>query len=276
LPARRAPDTSSPTTRASPSPSRSALRQRLDVLVALTRSDLRIRYGRGRAQLVKWLIDPFALVGVFLLLVVFVLDRDDPAPGLSLACAVVPFQLVVATVINAMGSVGLRRSILLNMRFPRGLLPLSSACTEFVAFGASLVLLALLMAAYGIAPTGAVLALPLMIAATLALALAFAYPAALYGLWFPHLRTLGVSLIRTLFFLAPGLVPLAAVPSGTAGVLRLNPFTGLFEGYRAVLIAGEAPAAWHVLVPLGVSALLLAAFVPLYRAEARHFAKLVG
>src|SRR3712207_7638393 len=51
---------------------------------------LRLRYGRGRAQLVKWLIDPFALVGVFLLLVVFVLDRDDPAPALSLACAVVP------------------------------------------------------------------------------------------------------------------------------------------------------------------------------------------
>ena len=206
----------------------------------------------------------------------FVLDRDDPAPALSLACAVVPFQLVVATVVNAMGAIGLRRSILLNMAFPRGLLPLSSACTEFVAFGASLALLAGLMAVYGIAPTAAVLLLPVMVAVTLALAIGLAFPAALYGLYFPHLRTLGVSLVRTLFFLAPGLVPLAAIPAGTADVLKLNPLSGLFEGYRAVLLDGEAPAAWEVLVPLAAAAVLLALFVPLYRAEARHFPKLIG
>jgi hypothetical protein len=38
-------------------------RRRKDLLLALTRSDLLARYGRGPMQLIKWLLDPFALVG---------------------------------------------------------------------------------------------------------------------------------------------------------------------------------------------------------------------
>jgi hypothetical protein len=46
-------------------------------------------YGRGPWQLIKWLIDPFALVGVYLALVTLVLDRPGEASGLSVATAVV-------------------------------------------------------------------------------------------------------------------------------------------------------------------------------------------
>src|SRR5438874_2662482 len=64
-----------------------------DVLISLVRSDLRARYGRGTSQFAKWLLDPFAAVGVYLLLVTIVLHRPGRAPGLSVACAVIPFQL---------------------------------------------------------------------------------------------------------------------------------------------------------------------------------------
>ena len=86
-----------------------------DVLVALTVSDLKVRYGRGGWQLVKWIADPFALVGVYLVLVTLVLDRPGEAPGLSLACAVIPFQLFTTTIVNAISAIAARSSILLNM-----------------------------------------------------------------------------------------------------------------------------------------------------------------
>src|SRR6185436_7413992 len=76
------------------------LRHELDVLVALTESDLRARYGRGPLRMIKWLLDPFAAVGVYLVLTTFVLDRSGVAPGLSIACAVVPFQLVMSSIVN--------------------------------------------------------------------------------------------------------------------------------------------------------------------------------
>lgn len=262
-----------------PAGARQGLRPRLarlvDVLAALTSSDLRARYGRGPWRLVKWLLDPFALVGVYLALVTFVLDRGGPAPGLSLACAVVPFQLVMGSVINAMGAVNQRRSIILNMTFDRTLIPISAVLTETLAFGASFLLLVLMMAVYGVAPTVAALWLPLVLAVTIVFSVACAYPVSLIGLWYADLRAFFVSFVRTMFFLAPGLVALPEITGTANDLVRINPLTGLFEAYRDVLLYGQRPAAWELLVPLAFAAVLLAVFAPVYRAEQRHFAKVV-
>ena len=75
--------------------SRARARRMRDVLTVLTRSDLQVRYGRGRLRFVKWVLDPIAALGIYLLLVAFVLDQGTLATGLSLACAIVPFQLLL-------------------------------------------------------------------------------------------------------------------------------------------------------------------------------------
>jgi len=246
-----------------------------DVLVALTVADLRVRYGRGPLQVLRWLVDPFALVGVYLLLVTFVLNRPGFAPGLSLACAVVPFQLVMATVMNAMSAVTARRSIILNMAFPRTLLPVSSALTEAVGFVASFLLFIVMMAAYQVAPTINVLWLPLLVVTTTAFAAAVAFPSLLFGLWFRELRPFALSFVRTLFFLGSGLVPLAATHGNVDNALKLNPLTALFESFRQVLLFGKPPQAWQILYPLLLAAVTVAIFMPLYVREQRQFAKVV-
>jgi ABC-type polysaccharide/polyol phosphate export permease len=244
-------------------------------MAALSQSDLRARYGRGPWRLIKWLIDPFALVGIYLLLVTLVREDIGPAPGLSLACAVIPFQLVMTTVVNAMDAVKLRRSILANMSFPRMFLPLASALTETIAFSASLLLLGLMMVVYGVTPSIHTLWLPVVIGVNLGFAAAAAYPATLIGLWLPDLRPFVVSLVRALFFLAPGLIALEQITGQANALVRINPLTGLFEAYRDVLLYGRAPATWELLWPLGFAALVLLAFLPIFRAEQRHFAKVV-
>jgi lipopolysaccharide transport system permease protein len=247
----------------------------VDVLIALARADLLDRYGRGAVRFAKWLLDPFALAGVYLVLIAVLLDRGGPSPGLSVACAVVPFQLLMSTVINALGAPASRRAIVLNMGFPRMLLPASSAVTETIAFAASLLLLALMMAVYGVAPTAAALWLLPALAATIAFALACAYPAYLVGLWFRDLRPLAISFVRVTYFLAPGLVALSEIEGSAQDWVKLNPASGLFEAYRDALLYGQAPAAWELLYPLGFAAALLAVFGSLYRREQRHIAKLV-
>jgi ABC-type polysaccharide/polyol phosphate export permease len=209
-------------------------------------------------------------------MVAFVLDRGGRAPGLSLTCAVVPFQLFMLATIAGLSCVMLRTSIILNMPFPRTLIPVSSALTESAAFGASLALLALMMIVYGVAPTLAILWLPLVMLITLLLAVAVSFPAALFGLWFLDLRAFAINCARALFFVAPGIVPLTEVKPSTQPWLELNPLTGLFEAYRDVLLYGQSPAAWELLYPTGAAALLLLIFVPLYRREAPHFAKVLG
>jgi lipopolysaccharide transport system permease protein len=255
---------------------RRSFRRRAELLLALTQSDLRARYGRGGVRLLKWLLDPFALVGVYLLLVSVVLDRPGPAPGLSLACAVVPFQLLMMSVMNAMGAVDLRRSIILNMSFERTFIPASGVLTETVAFAASFLLLVLMLAIYTISPTFALLWFPVVVAVNILLAVALAYVASLIGIWFSDLRLFAISVVRTLFFLAPGLVPLSMVGGRAADLLRLNPLSGVFEGYRSVLLYGERPSAWELLVPTAFSLVVLAIVLPIYVREQKQFAKVVA
>jgi len=247
----------------------------LDVLAVLASSDLQLRYGRGSFRILKWLLDPLAALGVYLLLIALVLDRGGTATGLSLACAIVPFQLITTTMANALQSISLRGSIIVNMRFPRMLIPAASLVTESVAFPATLLLLPAMMLVYSVAPTVAILWLPVALAVTAIFALALAYPSALVGIWYPELQPFAVSLVRTMFFLAPGLVALEQVGAGTRDLLPINPLTGIFESFRDVLLYGQAPAAWQILVPLGTAALLLAIFLPLYRREQAELAKLV-
>jgi ABC-type polysaccharide/polyol phosphate export permease len=147
--------------------------------------------------------------------------------------------------------------------------------TETIAFGASLTLLAVTMLAYGIAPTGAIVWLPVLLALNIVFAVSWAYPTALVGLWFPDLRIFAVSFVRTLFFLAPGVIALRQIHGNANELLRLNPLTGLFESYRNVLLYGQRPAAWMLLIPLGYAAVLAATFVPIYLREQQHFAKVV-
>lgn len=253
-----------------------AARRTFDVLRVLVQSDILIRYGRGRIRFLKWLLDPLAALGIYLLLVALVLGRSDTAVGLSLACAIVPFQLVMMSVINALQAIGLRGSIILNMSFPRDLIPVASVATESVVLTASLTMLPLMMVIYSVAPTVAILWLPVALAVTMVFSIAVAYPAALVGVWYPELMPFGVSLVRTLFFVAPGLIALEEVTGTARDLLPINPLSGLFETFRDALLYGQSPDAWQLLVPLGAAAIIFAVSYPLYRSERLQFAKLIG
>jgi len=248
----------------------------LDQLWVLTSSDLRARYGRGGWRFLKWLIDPFALVGVYLLLVTFILYRRSHAIGLALACSIIPFQLITMTVSNSLSAVILRGSIIQNMSFRRMLLPVATALTETLGFAASLVLLALTMAVYAIGPTVSALWLVPVLAVTVLLGVALAYPATLIGIWAPDLQGLVLSVVRTTYFIAPGLVTLAEIHGRTNTLVRLNPLTGLIEGLRHAVLYRSAPPAWELLYPMAVAVLILLIFVPIYAREQRHFAKVVA
>lgn len=245
------------------------------IVVALTESDLRSRYGRGKSVTLKWLFDPFFALGVYFVLVAVMLDQGGEARALTIACSVVPFQLIITSFTSSLHAVRQRRSILTNMRFDRGLLPVSTVLTETVAFGAALGLLFATMGLSRVGPTTHLLWLALLVPLTMTVALAFAYPATIFGLLYPDLRAFAVSGIRTLYFLAPSLVALATVNGVAADLLKLNPLSGVFEAYRSAVLYGEVPALWSIAIPLGYSALSFAVFVPLYRTEARHFAKVV-
>lgn len=248
--------------------------RRLQVLLALARSDLRIRYGRGGWQVVNWLVNPFALVGVYLLLRL-ILSRADDGAALSIACAVVPFQIIILVAESSMSAVSLREPVLLNRPFDRMLIPPSSVLTETLAFAASFLLFPLTMAFAGIGPAWSLVYLPLVVVATLVFALGIAWPATLLGVWFPTTKVFVSQGLRVLFFAAPGVVALAEVSEDVRRWIVFNPLTGLFESFRHVFLYSDAPEPAHLLYPTALGLLSCLVFMPVYAKEQRHFAKLV-
>jgi ABC-type polysaccharide/polyol phosphate export permease len=133
-----------------------------------------------------------------------------------------------------------------------------------------------MMLIYWVAPTPAILWLPVALAVTAGFSAALSYPAALLGVWYPELSVFAGSFVRALFFVAPGLVALDQITGTTREVMPFNPFTGLFEMFRDTLLYGQSPAAWEILSPLAAGAIVLAICLPLYRREQPYLAKLVG
>jgi ABC-type polysaccharide/polyol phosphate export permease len=166
-----------------------------------------------------------------------------------------------------------RRSLILDLDFRRVLLPAAVTITETLGFAASLSLLALMMAVYGVPPTAAALWLVPTVAVTLVFTLASSYPAMLFGVWFGRLIPFALSALRILYFLAPGVVALSQIHGTANELIRINPLTGIFEAYRDALLYGQAPDAWELLYPLAFALALLAIFLPIFRSEQRHLAK---
>ncbi len=68
---------------------------------------------------------------------------------------------------------------------------------------------------------------------------------------------------------------LAAIHGRTNTLVRFNPLTGLIEALRHAVLYRSAPPAWELLYPFAFSVLMLLIFVPIYRREQQHFAKVV-
>lgn len=254
---------------------RSRARARWEVLLTLAIAQLRDRFGRGGWQLVKWLLDPYAATGVYMLFVAFIVDRGTGQEGLVVACAVIPFQLFLQAILAGLRTVRERASLIQNLSFPRDLLPAAVTITEAIGFAASLTLLPLMMIAYSVGPTAAMVWLPAVLGLNLVLGLAGAYIGTLFGTWYRELSTFFVSGVRIMLFLAPGVVALSEITGRANDLVRINPLTGLFEAYRSVIIAGEAPALWEFGYPLVFSVIVFAICVPLMGREAPHLAKIV-
>ena len=179
--------------------------------------------------------------------------------------------------VSALSSVGVREPIVLNMRFDRMLIPLAAVMTEALAFAASLLMFPLMMLVYGVGPTAALLWLPFVVAVTLTLAAGGGVPRRADRTLVPQLQDLRrpVAADRVLR-VAGDRGALRDVRRACAGGSISTRSRGSSRRSGTCSCTGRAPEAWQLVYPAFVGLVLAAIFVPLYRHEQRHFAKLVA
>jgi lipopolysaccharide transport system permease protein len=164
--------------------------------------------------------------------------------------------------------------LITKVYFPRLLVPVAAVGARLVDFVIAFVLMLALMAYYRAGLTWRIALLPLLVAVTMAFALAC-------GMWLSALnvryRDVNVALphvLQLLLFATPVFYSSTMLPGGLRWLARLNPLAVLIEGYRAALFGRpfDAPA---LALCAALAVLLLAAATAAFRRMEEQFADLV-
>lgn len=245
-----------------------------DVLVSLVQAEIRERSDLTVMGLTQWFLEPLSFMFVYFALVSAVMGSDEANQLLILMAALLPWRYFSGTVGRGLIVVESHSQLIKNRVFPRMLIPLVPVLGEGVNFVIGLVLFVPLMIHYSIAPTVALLWLPLIIAILMFLSTGITYLTSIFGLYFPGMRGVARNFLRVAFFASTGLVSIRGVANERVGeLLLLNPLSGLFEAFRAVIVYGHSPKAADLLYPLSVGAVLLIAGMWLYASRQHEFAK---
>jgi ABC-2 type transport system permease protein len=252
----------------------SSARRSWDVLLTLTRADLRDSRDLSALGLLKWLLEPLAALAAYLGLLAGVLGHTERAYPLFILIALIPFRYFSGSISSGLTVVPSYGRIIAAYPLPRGVIPLVPVVAEGASFLVSLLLVVPFAVYFGTGLSVALLWLPVVLVVFAVLTAGPVYLAAVYGLYLPDFRGVAQNLLRLSFLTSTGLVALRRVPGDNLPRLfRANPLSGIFDSFRAIVIGEHAPAAIDLLYPLGVGLFLLAAGLLAYRVCERNFPK---
>src|SRR5262249_35213179 len=156
-------------------------------------------------------------------------------------------------------------NLIKKVYFPRLLIPLSGAAAPLVDFLVCLGVLLLMMGWYGIPLSWNLLAVPVLLLATLLTALAV-------GVWLAPLnaryRDIAYPipfLTQFWFYASPIAYPLSLVPAKWRVLYGLNPMVGIIEGFRWALLGSAGPDQWILFSSALIVIILLASGVIFFK-----------
>ena len=240
--------------------------------------DILVRYKQTVIGILWALIRPLLTIVVFT--VIFGNLAKLPSDGVPypiLVCAaMLPRQFFASAFAEAGNSLVANSSMVSKVYFPRLLVPASAVAVSLVDFLISLVILAGLMAWYGVLPGWRILLLPAF--------MLIAFGAALgTGLWvgalnvkYRDFRFVIPFLVQIGLFVSPVGFSSAIVPEQWRVLYSVNPMVGVIDGFRWSILGGETELYWPgILMSLVLVVLVLLTGIAYFRRTERTFADVI-
>ena len=239
--------------------------------------DMKVRYKQAALGAAWAVIQPVLTMVVFT--VVFgrlgkIPSDGVPYPVFTLA-ALLPWQLFSNAITESGNSLVASQNLITKIYFPRLIVPVAGVLGRLVDFGIALAVLAAMMWFYGVAPTPAVLTVPLFLLLAVLTSLAV-------GLWLSSLnvkyrdvRHAIPFLTQFWLFATPVAYPASLIPARWRPLVGLNPMAGVVEGFRWALLGTSSAPGATILVSILVVVLLLASGLKYFRSTEGTFADIV-
>jgi lipopolysaccharide transport system permease protein len=248
-----------------------------ELLSFLAWRDLKVRYKQTVLGAAWAVLQPVLTMVVFS--IVFGHLAKIPSDGVPypvfVYAALLPWSLFAHALTESSQSLVANRNLITKVYFPRLVIPIAPLFVGLVDFAIAAVVLAGMMAWYGIVPGVAILCVPAFVLFGLLTALAVGIGLAALNVQYRDVRYVVPFLTQLWFFATPVAYPSALLPEPWRTVSGLNPMAGVVEGFRwAVLDGPGLPGPLLVVSVISVLALLLAGLRYFSRME-RAFADVI-
>ena len=245
-----------------------------DVLYFLTWRDIKVRYKQTALGAAWAILQPLLTMVVFTIFfgrLAGISSGDDPYPVFAYV-ALVPWTFFANSVTQASNSLVEEEEILTKVYFPRLLVPTAAVLAGLVDVAISFTVLVGLLLVYGIAPTAAVLVVPLLIAFVATTALAVSLWLSALNVRYRDVRYTLPFLVSVWLFASPVAYPSSLVPESWRPIYGLNPMVGVIDGFRWALLGNAEAPGVSLLVSIATVALLFAGGLIYFRRMERSLA----
>jgi lipopolysaccharide transport system permease protein len=248
-----------------------------ELLYFLVWRDVKVRY-KQTALGASWaILQPFLTMVVFSIF--FGRLAGVPSDGLPYPlfafAALVPWTFFATGLTQAANSLVGSQDLIKKVYFPRLAIPAAAVLASGVDFIIAFVVLLLMMAVYGYAPTFGVLILPALVLLALVTALGAGLWLAALNVQYRDVRLTVPFLVQIWLFATPIAYPSSMLDGAWRTLYAINPMVGVVEGFRWALLGTETSPGPMIVVS-GLAALaLLAAGALYFRRMENTFADIV-
>jgi lipopolysaccharide transport system permease protein len=214
-----------------------------EIAVMLALRNIRIRYKQTFFGVAWAVLQPLAAVGIFTLVfgrLAEVPSENLPYPVFVYSGLAVWFYFSQSATL-ASESLAQYRELVTKVYFPRLLAPVGAVVPGLVDLAISLLAVGVFMALYGVAPTVAIVFLPLWLAALIVLTFGVGTWLSALNVQYRDVRNALAFLLQLWFFASPIVYGSSLLEGNWGLLLAINPLVGLLEGFRWSLVGAPLP-----------------------------------
>jgi lipopolysaccharide transport system permease protein len=228
-----------------------------DVAWQIATRDVKVRYRQTLLGAAWAVLQPVATMVVFSLFfghLAHVSSEGSSYPLFSLA-GLVPWTYFSTALLLGSDSLVSNGPLVSKVYFPRIFIPAGVVAAGLIDLSIAFVILLVSVLASGIAPSFALLALPLLVVVMVAAALGVTAALAAVNVRYRDVRYVVPFATQLWLFATPIAYPLSVVHGPWRTVAAINPMTGVVEGFRWAVL-GKPAAPWTLIGVSAASALL--------------------
>ena len=218
------------------------LRTNWDVLVLLTRRELKVRYQSSFLGYLWTVLDPLAMSAVywFVFTQVFGARKLGAQPYIVfLIFGMLPWNWFTNGVRSACSALTSDAKIIRSAKLPRELWVLKIDSAKLVEFVLAWPVLIFFMIIYKMPPSAFIFALPLALVLQYLLIAGIGFIVAPLCVLVKDVDRVVPIILRVFFYMSPVLYAVQRIPEQWRWVYTVNPLAGILELYRAIVFPGE-------------------------------------